>query len=119
MVMVGFRDILMENILLFKVLCVFETRYFRKVWEKFGGQSMREKRDLSFSVSLVTISLSLLITYFFFSQLFRELFGVAWIRCKCIVREGEIKCELSYNSAQYINVTYCMTCELGLKFEHT
>lgn len=55
MVMVGFRDILMENILLFKVLCVFETRYFRKVWEKFGGQSMREKRDLSFSVSLVTI----------------------------------------------------------------
>jgi len=54
-----------------------------------------------------------------FSQLFREFFGVAWIRCKCIAREGEIKCELSYNSAQYINVTYCMTCELGLTFEHT
>lgn len=47
MVMVEFTDILIENTLLFKELCVFETRYFR---EKFGGQSMRVKRDLFLSI---------------------------------------------------------------------
>ena len=34
------------------------------------------------------------------------------------VRIGrEIKCALSYNSSHYINVTYYVTCELGLAFE--